>query len=248
MAMNTPDWQQQYTASTTALAGQTAKEGVFVVDTSKFTGVVMDGTTAGGHPLAKESRKIKAGTPNVKINDGTEATLAGDITITVLPGTVPGGMVVVTNPEGKDPGEYLEVSYTDTDGAAQKYYVSLNKLVDKYLAGAGIKIDGNTISVDAATLVGAIAKPGEGLAVDEDGNLIVSPGQLVAPEGSGLKVDENGKLMVDLTQLVATDPNSPLQIVDGKITLGSLISADAGNNLKEGSDKKVYYPANLGTL
>lgn len=248
MAMNTPHWQQQYSAPTTTIGGQRAESAVLIVDTNKNTAVIMDGSTMGGHPLAKESVKLKSGSPNVKINGGDEANLSGDITIQVLPGTIPGGMVVVTDPEGQAPGQYLEVSYTDADGSAKKHYISLNKLVDKYLAGAGIKIEDNVVSVDAETLVGAVVKPGGGLAVDGDGNLYVTPDQLIDTtpgNKGGLKV-EDGKIKVDLGAIV--DPDSPLKVVDGMLTLGNLVSADAGNNLKAGSDGGVFYPANLGTL
>lgn len=285
MAMNTPRLQKQYRAATTVLNTLSGDQAVTAVDITKNTLVVFDGSTRGGHPLAKEARKIVAGTPNVKINDGAEASLSGDITIKVLPGTIPGGMVQVTNPAGQPEGEYLEVSYTDTDGTAKKYYVSLSKLVDKYLAGEGIKIDGNTISVDAAKLVTDVAATGGGLVTDAEGNLVVDPtafidaakglavtdgkvGVKLAADG-GLKLNaqgelvaelsdvigsdadgpiqvENGKVVIDVSQLI--DPDGPLSVTeDGKLTV-KLISADAGNNLKAGSDGGVFFPSDFGTL
>lgn len=285
MASNTPNLQKQYHAATTVLNTLSAEQAVTAVDTTKNTMVVFDGSTKGGHPLAKEARKIVAGTPNVKINDGAEANLSGDITIKVLPGTIPGGMVQVTNPEGQPEGEYLEVSYTDTDGTAQKYYVNLSKLVDKYLAGEGIKIDGSTISVDAAKLVADVVATGGGLTTDADGNLVVDStafvdatkglavadgkiGVKLAADG-GLKLNAQGELVAELTDIIAGDADGPIKVEDGKIVIDftqlidpasplavtadgkltvKLVSADAGNNLSVGTDKGVYFPADLGTL
>lgn len=285
MAMNTPNFQKQYNAPTTVLNANAYEQAVLAVDTTKNTAVVFDGVTKGGHPLALEARKIVAGSPNVKINDGTEASLGADITIKVLPGTIPGGMVQVTNPAGQPEGEYLEVSYTDTDGSAQKYYVNLSKLVDKYLAGEGIKIDGNTISIDAAKLVTDVVATGGGLVTDKDGNLVVDPtafvdatkglgvvdGKIVVKPAAdgGIKFNEKGELVAELTDIIAGDTNGPIKVEDGKITIDftqlidpasplavtadgkltiKLISEDAGNNLKAGTDKGVFFPADLGTL
>lgn len=247
MAQNTPQPQQQLGATSDVLKSKAGAARQLIVDTTKNTAVIMDGSTMGGHPMAKESRKLKSGSPNVKINDGAEADLSGDITITVLPGTVPGGMVVVTDPEGQEAGQYLQVSYTDTDGQAAKYYVNLNKLVDKYLAGSGIKIVDNTVSVDAATFVSAVAAVGGGIVTDAEGKLMIAPGQLITAS-KGLAVDSNGKLVVDLTVLVSDDANNLITVKDNKLLLSSVVSADEGNILAAGSDGKVYFPADLGTL
>lgn len=55
MAMNTPNVQTVYKAATATLAMLTGEQGQLIMDTTKGTLVVMDGTTAGGVPLAKES-------------------------------------------------------------------------------------------------------------------------------------------------------------------------------------------------
>lgn len=81
MAENTPNSFLPLGNTTEALAGLHGKEKQLVVDTTKNTLVVMDGATLGGHPLAKEGTKIKSGSEDVIINDSTEATLAGDVTI-----------------------------------------------------------------------------------------------------------------------------------------------------------------------
>lgn len=81
MAENTPNSFLPLGNTTEELAGLHGKEKQLVVDTTKNTLVVMDGVTLGGHPLAKEGTKIKSGSEDVIINDSTEATLAGDVTI-----------------------------------------------------------------------------------------------------------------------------------------------------------------------
>lgn len=81
MAENTPNSFLPLGNTTEELAGLHGKEKQLVVDTTKNTLVVMDGETPGGHPLAKEGTKIKSGSEDVIINDSTEATLAGDVTI-----------------------------------------------------------------------------------------------------------------------------------------------------------------------
>lgn len=59
MARNTKQPIQQLRASTQRLATYTGPAGELVFDTTKNTLVAQDGATAGGHPLAKESRLIK---------------------------------------------------------------------------------------------------------------------------------------------------------------------------------------------
>ena len=59
MPRNTKEPIQQLRASTQRLATYTGPAGELVFDTTKKTLVAQDGATAGGHPLAKESRLIK---------------------------------------------------------------------------------------------------------------------------------------------------------------------------------------------
>lgn len=148
MASNTPVPMRAYGSTTAELAARSGAAKQIVVDTTKNTLVVMDGSTAGGHPLAKESLKIKAGSPNIKINGGEEASLGSDIVITLLPGYVPTGFAFVDNPAGQDPGKYLAINYTDTDGASKTYYVPAAVLSSNYTAGDGVEISGaNVITV-----------------------------------------------------------------------------------------------------
>lgn len=145
MASNTPVPMRAYGSTTAELAARSGVAKQLVVDTTKNTLVVMDGSTAGGHPLAKESLKIRAGSPNIKINGGEEANLGGDIVITLLPGYVPTGFAFVDNPAGQEPGKYLVINYTDTDGSAKSYYVPAAVLSSNYTAGDGVEISGTNV-------------------------------------------------------------------------------------------------------
>ena len=82
MARKTPDAIQQFRGTTAQHAAYTGKIGELTVDTDKKVVVVQDGVTAGGVPMAREDRKIKGDT-HLKVNSGTEGTLAGDLTLTV---------------------------------------------------------------------------------------------------------------------------------------------------------------------
>ena len=82
MARKTPDAIQQFRGTTAQHAAYTGKIGELTVDTDKKVVVVQDGVTAGGVPMAREDRKIKGDT-HLKVNSGTEGTLASDLTLTV---------------------------------------------------------------------------------------------------------------------------------------------------------------------
>ena len=87
MARKTPNAIQQYRGTTVQHAAYTGKIGELTVDTDKKVVVVQDGVTAGGVPMAREDRKIKGDT-HLKVNSGTEGTLAGDLTLTVDMGSL----------------------------------------------------------------------------------------------------------------------------------------------------------------
>lgn len=210
----------QYGSTTTELATRAGVAKQLVVDTTKNTAVVMDGTTLGGHPLAKESLLIKAGTPNVKINGGDMADHSATITISVLPGTTPTGIEVVENPEGQEPGKYLDISYLGADGQPAHYYVDFG-------------------------LVNNVYKGSDTIAIAPDGTISVKLGNLF-DEDSPFTVDENGKLGLDLTKIIADD--GILSVKDGKLTVASVVSKDDDNILSEGTDKLAYMPGDLGPL
>lgn len=87
MARKTPDAIQQFRGTTAQHAAYTGKIGELTVDTDKKVVVVQDGVTAGGVPMAREDRKIKGDT-HLKVNSGTEGTLASDLTLTVDMGSL----------------------------------------------------------------------------------------------------------------------------------------------------------------
>lgn len=82
MARKTPAAIQQYRGTTAQHAAYTGKIGELTVDTDKKVVVVHDGVTAGGVPMAREDRKV-TGDTHLKVNSGTEGTLASDLTLTV---------------------------------------------------------------------------------------------------------------------------------------------------------------------
>lgn len=187
MGFNTPIPQQQVRGpDLTRLRGA---EGLIAVDTDRHVVVVMDGVTYGGHPQVPEYRRIKAGTPNVKISGGDSADLSKDVTIAVLPGTTPTGISFVENPDGQPKGKYLAISYIDQNGLEAVYYVDASLVVDLYTAGTGIKITGNEVSVDISALVSADA--GNQLGVGSDGKLFLK-GLVSADVGNILSEGSDG--------------------------------------------------------
>lgn len=242
MAMTTPVPSCILGGTSSAIAATAGNAKQLAADLTKQTIVLFDGIKPGGHPMAKEAVKVKAGTPNVKINGGTEGDLSGDITITMIPGSIPGAISLVENPEGQEPGQYLKFEYTDADGEAQAYYVNLTVLVDTYTPGDYVSITDGVVAVNRNTLVPAIVKA--------NGGLTYATGQIMLnlDENSPLKI-VNGKLTVDLTGLIDTGPDSLLELTDdGKVTLKSVVSTDADNILAAGTDKLAYLPGDLGDL
>lgn len=135
MARNTPNAQTVVTAPKTQLDSYTGVAGEVVFDSTTPTLVAMDGATAGGVRLAKESRKLIAGSDNVLLNGGTEADLSADITLTVN-ATGSGGGTEYT----AGTGIVISNGVISTDATV---------VGPKYSAGDGIAIsDTNVISVD----------------------------------------------------------------------------------------------------
>ena len=82
MARNLPP-VQHFRGTTEKSNLYTGPEGELTGDITKKTFVYQDGATPGGHPLAKESRKISADGSVLTVNGGTEATLKDDIVLAV---------------------------------------------------------------------------------------------------------------------------------------------------------------------
>lgn len=245
MPLNTPVPQRQVGNTTQQLV---AKKGVarqIVVDTDKNTIVVMDSETYGGHPLAKEERKIKSASPNLKINGGEEADLSGDIVITVLPGYMATGFEFVENPEGKPAGKYLEITYSDGEGNSSIAYVDAALLVDTYKSGNGVIISGdNVISVDPTKVsAGAFAAENGGLEVTDDGRLAVALGPGLSLVSGQLSV-AGYPLVSQTRKIVSGSPNVringgddaslsgdvEISVLPGTVPTGmSLVKNPAGN-------------------
>lgn len=204
MAGNIPVPMRAYGSTTAELAARSGVAKQLVVDVTKNTLVIMDGATPGGHPLARESLKIKAGSPNIKINGGEEATLGSDIIITMLPGYVPTGFAFVDNPAGQEPGKYLVINYTDTDGASKAYYVPAAILSSNYTGGDGVEISGtNVITI----------KLGAGLTF-ADGKVTIDWDAILDPD-SFLVVKDG---MLSTKPIVSTDEDNILSVgTDGGV-------------------------------
>lgn len=251
MAKNTTVDHLHVRGTSAAISTQTGKAGMILVDTDKNTAVVLDGTTAGGFPLAKEAVKLVAGTSNVKINGGSEANLSGNITIKVLPSSVPGSITLVTDPDAEHTGKFLKVAWTDAEGNDRTYLIDVSELLDTYTAGTGIIVNGHEISIDPKTAFGEAALvTGGGIATTAEGKMYVKASDLLEANG-GLQADTTtGKLSVKLEDLVETSNFLKIDETSGKLKLEitALVSADADNILKAGTDGGVFMPGDLGTL
>lgn len=81
MARLTQSPVQQYRGTTAKHAVYTGPVAELTVDTDKSVVVVHDGVTAGGHPMAKEARRVITDGTIVTVNGAAEATLASDLTL-----------------------------------------------------------------------------------------------------------------------------------------------------------------------
>ncbi len=84
---------QHFRGSTEKSNLYTGPEGELTGDTTKRTWVYQDGTTPGGHPMAKEARKISADGTVLTVNSGTEATLKDDIVLAVNVANLSGAII-----------------------------------------------------------------------------------------------------------------------------------------------------------
>lgn len=114
---------------------------------------------------------------------------------------------------------------------------------------------------------------GDGLATDADGKLVLDPtGFISAQDKNALKLGLDKKLYVEDKETISQSAvSAPLAVVDGKLKLvldpdsglkvndkgqltidmeklASGVSRDEGNNLKNGSDGRPYYAADLGNI
>lgn len=150
--------------TTTELSTVAGAVGELFVDTTKDTVVVMDGSTAGGFPLAKESDiSAKANTSDVttalagkaSTSDlttglaGKQDTLVSGTNIKTVNGTSILGSGNITISGGSGGGDLTQVAsdITPTFDSVYDLGSSTNRFYDAYL--------GNTVDVNGATITGS---------------------------------------------------------------------------------------------
>lgn len=109
MAMHTSVPALPVGNTTAELQNKVGVKKQLVVDTTKNTLSVMDGVTPGGHPLAKESRKLISSSSNLTLNGGAQADLSGDITLAIT-GVAANGATFVGLADANElttPGQYF---------------------------------------------------------------------------------------------------------------------------------------------
>lgn len=222
---------RQYRGTTAQHAAYTGPSGELTVDTDKNVVVVQDGTTAGGHPMAREDRKI-IGSGGVTINGGSEATLAGDITIAVTvpeTGTVSAGAGITVSTSGTDTTVSVDSSWL------QEQIISVAG--EAITAGDGLTSSDNTLSVDETWLEGKI---------DSALTDAVSGGLVIA--GTGIDVAVSGgdaTVSVDETWLNE-------QIDDAIAEVGSEYDIplyfDNNSGTTEWGEVHTFLPENASTI
>ncbi|MBQ3569557.1 MAG: hypothetical protein IJA20_02665 [Methanocorpusculum sp.] len=262
MARNTVNPVQQYRGTTDQHAGYTGAVGEVTVDITKMTAVVQDGVTAGGHPLAKESRKVTADGTIVQVNGGAEGTLAQDVTIGLsITGLVPAlvstdvnnglsvgtdGKLTVGNAAAlvKANDELLSL---DGDGKIQAN-------IDLAYDTTSGKLD--LIGQDGVTVVGTVTIPSS-ISMLENVALAVNP---VDPDGDGSATltgtyldfdfrlaDGSAKqILVNVTDLIDVYTAGDGVKVEGKVI--SLKLAATGNNAKIDDSGNLIVPSDYGTM
>ena len=261
MARNTVNPVQQYRGTTDQHAGYTGAVGEVTVDITKMTAVVQDGVTAGGHPLAKESRKVTADGTIVQVNGGAEGTLAQDVQLSLsITGLAPAlvstdvnnglsvgsdGKLTVGNASALVKANDELLSVTD-DGKLQAN-------IDLAYDTASGKLD--LIGQDGATVVGTVTIPSS-ISMLENVALVVNPEDPESPgsnlTGTYLDFDfrladgSTKQILVNVTDLIDVYTAGDGVKVDGKVI--SLKLASAGNNAKIDDSGNLIVPSDYGTM
>ena len=55
---------------------------------------------------------------------------------------------LVTNPDGQETGTYIKIKWNTDSGKGDPMYINVTDLIDVYIAGMGLKLDGKQFSVD----------------------------------------------------------------------------------------------------
>lgn len=175
--------------TTDKVAAYTGPAGELVVDLTKKTVAVQDGTTAGGVPLALEGRTFTPGT-GVKINNGSAAvTLANDMTLSVDAAA----LVDATNPG---------TLTTDMTTGALKTTFSLD-----YTPATGVL---NVKGADGTTTVATVTIPSSVSALTTAELLVATPSSPVDGHTSGtyfhfaytLSTGTTSDIYIDVTSLI----------------------------------------------
>lgn len=249
---------QQYRGTTEQHQKYTGPVGELTVDTTKGVVVVQTGT-AGGNPMAPENRKIKAGMTGLTVNGATEATLAQDITLNLVPANfVDTANSILFMNDGKISSK-ITMNYNEGTGKLTLIGSDDSSEV------ASVTIPAHTSGLQSATIVDQDGSGGSGTflkltfrlttGVTQDVYADVSKLVDIYTAGSGVSVnasdrkisvklatdsglafDAQGALKVDLT---GTGSGS----TGGAGIAGGLISSDdtdGDNELKTGEDGKLY--------
>ena len=142
---------QRRRGTTTQHSSFTGLVGEITIDTTKNTVVVHDGSTAGGHPLAKESSVNALGgadiTAVVAGNGLTGGATSGDATINVVGGD---GITVTADAVEVDHSATWDGNFLPGANVTYDLGSSTARWNDLYLAGSTIHLGNSTVSIDSA--------------------------------------------------------------------------------------------------
>ena len=165
MARKIPGPIQQYRGTTAQHSTYTGPEGELTVDTTKKVVVVHDGATAGGVPMAREDRKV-TGDTHVKVNGGTEGTLASDVAVTLNMDTIAADLVSGDANNGLSVGtdNKLFAKAPDADLILREGDKILHSVEGKVAADLSMSYDQpsgvlNIIGHDGTTVVSTVTIP-----------------------------------------------------------------------------------------
>ena len=157
----------------------TGAEGEVTVDTTKDTVVVHDGSTAGGHPLAKESAALSLiDEDNMATNSATRPPSQQSVKAYV-DGKVPTSITVAD--ESSDTTCFPLFVTAATGDLAPKTgtNITFNASTGKLVVGGDLQVQGTTTTVDSTTMTVA------------DKNIEIAKGAAndAAADGAGITVD-----------------------------------------------------------
>ena len=144
---------QRRRGTTTQHSSFTGLVGEITIDTTKNTVVVHDGSTAGGHPLAKESSVNALGgadiTAVVAGNGLTGGATSGDATINVVGGD---GITVTADAVEVDHSATWDGNFLPGANVTYDLGSTTARWNDLYLAGSTIHLGNSTVSIDLSLI------------------------------------------------------------------------------------------------